>query len=192
MCGGTTVFSTRADSSAGLSPRVRGHHGVLDAGRFLSGSIPACAGAPLTAEAGRIVAQVYPRVCGGTTQLVVEVVTYGVYPRVCGGTSTADTPGTSESASIPACAGAPETNPRTAAGHRVYPRVCGGTSSSRPSRSSRSGLSPRVRGHQRHDHRDALRVWSIPACAGAPPSLAEADTLFKVYPRVCGGTHTLP
>ena len=33
---------------------------------------------------------------------------------------------------------------------------------------------------------------SIPACAGEPPAQHGADVISAVYPRVCGGTQTIP
>ena len=51
-----------------------------------------------------------------------------------------------------------------------------------------NGLSPRVRGNRRsacsHSHQDG----SIPACAGNPARPDAQHVLYRVYPRVCGGT----
>ena len=50
------------------------------------------------------------------------------------------------------------------------------------------GLSPRVRGNPQCPHSAILSLRSIPACAGEPPSRADAAPPQSVYPRVCGGT----
>ena len=50
------------------------------------------------------------------------------------------------------------------------------------------GLSPRVRGNPPRQGVDALRVGSIPACAGEPSRRARGCGSRRVYPRVCGGT----
>ena len=66
MCGGTPRVETGVSAIEGLSPRVRGNR-YLMFDRFTSlGSIPACAGEPVSV--GGLVghASVYPRVCGGT------------------------------------------------------------------------------------------------------------------------------
>ena len=52
--------------SQGLSPRVRGNLGMVDAGPFEIGSIPARAGEPSDLPGGRGLFRVYPRACGGT------------------------------------------------------------------------------------------------------------------------------
>ena len=50
------------------------------------------------------------------------------------------------------------------------------------------GLSPRVRGNLFRDRHRRPICRSIPACAGEP-SIRHADRfVFRVYPRVCGGT----
>ena len=97
--------------------------------------------------------------------------------------------------SIPACAGEPPTMPSARSSTAVYPRVCGGTGLRLRSASRVRGLSPRVRGnHSMASHRGSC-MWSIPACAGEPPPLAQRQPGDRVYPRVCGGTnscHVLP
>ena len=90
--------------------------------------------------------------------------------------------------SIPACAGEPSACPRPVPRHRVYPRVCGGTSAPRPVSTAGRGLSPRVRGNPSGSRRPPMKLGSIPACAGEPPSKTGPTTPRWVYPRVCGGT----
>ena len=51
------------------------------------------------------------------------------------------------------------------------------------------GLSPRVRGNRSSGGRAAIWAGSIPACAGEPRALARRKQIYRVYPRVCGGTH---
>ena len=91
--------------------------------------------------------------------------------------------------SIPACAGEPGRGCPDFRRGVVYPRVCGGTELAGSSVEITPGLSPRVRGN-RVPLLLLLLLFrgSIPACAGEPPSAAEAAANSGVYPRVCGGT----
>ena len=57
---------TRQTASAGLSPRVRGNPIAADEAAGIAGSIPACAGEPLSVMWCEFDFRVYPRVCGGT------------------------------------------------------------------------------------------------------------------------------
>ena len=66
VCGGTGIRPRARQAAAGLSPRVRGN---LHANAFFlprPGSIPACAGEPLSDLEVLVTMEVYPRVCGGT------------------------------------------------------------------------------------------------------------------------------
>ena len=66
VCGGTKRPWRGCMVFQGLSPRVRGNPTF---GIFINappGSIPACAGEPLTPVPPLTAARVYPRVCGGT------------------------------------------------------------------------------------------------------------------------------
>ena len=67
VCGGTITRRPRPTRCWGLSPRVRGNHGVRREPNGACGSIPACAGEPAIACPQRRIRTVYPRVCGGTT-----------------------------------------------------------------------------------------------------------------------------
>ena len=51
------------------------------------------------------------------------------------------------------------------------------------------GLSPRVRGNPLAWVFPYSNRRSIPACAGEPTQKFCACSLYRVYPRVCGGTH---
>ncbi len=55
-----------------------------------------------------------------------------------------------------------------------------------------SGLSPRVRGNRTCPINVRQRKGSIPACAGEPPRGAGSTGRSAVYPRVCGGTVSIP
>ena len=67
VCGGTRRDDIGLPHLRGLSPRVRGN----PTGRWTLttrwGSIPACAGEPLSISGYSFSGAVYPRVCGGTT-----------------------------------------------------------------------------------------------------------------------------
>ena len=175
-------------ANGGLSPRVRGNrHGHVVCSSP-PGSIPACAGEPCARRAGRPALRVYPRVCGGTDQYGLTLaLAWGLSPRVRGNLHRRAA-GEGQEGSIPACAGEPATARSALERFRVYPRVCGGTKI-RLSRSPRlSGLSPRVRGNPVRGEGDAVRIGSIPACAGEPRSRPSRGSPAGVYPRVCGGT----
>ena len=87
MCGETERASVHAYLDGGLSPRVRGNHGISDTARRRTGSIPACAGKPAARRSIRNAYQVYPRVCGDPPPAAGVMEPY--------------------SGSIPACAGKP-------------------------------------------------------------------------------------
>ena len=90
------------------------------------GSIPACAGEPMTLGTTPPRLWVYPRVCGGaitTTNPVAPI--SGLSPRVRG--SPAHVAGVLDrQGSIPACAGEPTAPWLSPTPAWVYPRVCGG------------------------------------------------------------------
>ena len=70
--------------------------------------------------------------------------------------------------------------------------MCGGTDSGSGPRRGQSGLSPRVRGNHPRGHWLDEREGSIPACAGEPSAPRAGALTRPVYPRVCGGTCTMP
>ena len=188
VCGGTPPPSPPAARPKGLSPRVRGNPSAPPAGRFVDGSIPACAGEPpahLLITSSRTV---YPRVCGGTDGFGGDASElYGLSPRVRGNLDRLQVR-IPQLGSIPACAGEPASTCAACPEFAVYPRVCGGTLSVGEFCLDMEGLSPRVRGNRRNRlMRDAV-IGSIPACAGEPTSLSTAGGWRRVYPRVCGGT----
>ncbi len=128
--------------------------------------------------------------CGGTSEPAgVTWTNTGLSPRVRGNLSgwTIDGYGTR---SIPACAGEPPGIGKEAGRGAVYPRVCGGTCVSLAANACERGLSPRVRGNLLRIQRTRVDIGSIPACAGEPRTWTRSNTKNKVYPRVCGGTHT--
>ena len=188
VCGGTPAGTIVLCDVLGLSPRVRGNHGLGLALQQPLGSIPACAGEP-PGTAARIARQgVYPRVCGGTLSLfVLSLLVKGLSPRVRGNRS-GEGAGEASEGSIPACAGEPCPWAARAALVPVYPRVCGGTAVSLSMCEAFTGLSPRVRGNLLVGLDPRQRLGSIPACAGEPPRAGRRAEPAAVYPRVCGGT----
>ena len=50
------------------------------------------------------------------------------------------------------------------------------------------GLSPRVRGNLVGMEQQNVPLGSIPACAGEPVPTQGRVHVYRVYPRVCGGT----
>ena len=85
VCGGTADTETERPRLKGLSPRVRGNrirNGVWQPG---GGSIPACAGEPMSRLSRQIRKRVYPRVCGGTDAMARSgFQAGGLSPRVRG------------------------------------------------------------------------------------------------------------
>ena len=153
-----------------------------------TGSIPACAGEPCRPPRGRSPKWVYPRVCGGTGDIRPSISTMsGLSPRVRGnhGDSTRSD---WRSRSIPACAGEPCPRSSLCVLRMVYPRVCGGTCWRKSLKAISTGLSPRVRGNHRPRATRSSLLRSIPACAGEPAPGLCSFILYRVYPRVCGGT----
>ena len=102
--------------------------------------------------------------------------------RVGSGNATAAT------RSIPAPAGEPATGGTTRRTTTVYPRACGGTLVGVLHQEAKLGLSPRLRGNRYRCDGEPLRMRSIPAPAGEPPSCIRQTPPTSVYPRACGGT----
>ena len=173
----------------GLSPRVRGN---LSSGPPLHASprsIPAGAGEPALSTARADVKRVYPRGCGGTRLGPRRRRRdSGLSPRVRGNHHDAGAQ-PDRHRSIPAGAGEPSSRRSPAGGFQVYPRGCGGTRTWAACSARVDGLSPRVRGNPYPSSKRDLRVRSIPAGAGEPPSTKPRVMLPPVYPRGCGGTH---
>ena len=153
-----------------------------------SGSIPACAGEPLTPQHSTVHAEVYPRVCGGTRgKPLSSAKPHGLSPRVRGNLPFKVSPVVVQG-SIPACAGEPSLTSSASSSATVYPRVCGGTDHDVADIFLQVGLSPRVRGNQFVGLAAGPLTGSIPACAGEPMFVALCCDDEEVYPRVCGGT----
>ena len=128
VCGGTVGPRAACLSPQGLSPRVRGNPRRWPPAAVQSGSIPACAGEPISFSPLGAAPGVYPRVCGGTKAgMALDRAAQGLSPRVRGnlGSGLLLLWGTG---SIPACAGEPARGWLLLEPIGVYPRVCGGTS----------------------------------------------------------------
>ena len=127
VCGGTDGGCDRLGDRPGLSPRVRGNHGVGCARVLGTGSIPTCAGEPRRTAGRRGWTRVYPRVYGGTVEAKSTTqAEYGLSPRVRGNrvfTHLDD----GHAGSIPACTGEPWATWPGPTQTPVYPRVYGGT-----------------------------------------------------------------
>ena len=90
--------------------------------------------------------------------------------------------------SIPAYAGEPARQCFVNTPSAVYPRVCGGTVAPEPHSRFAWGLSPRMRGNPLQPLDCDGENRSIPAYAGEPAVGSRKPLLYRVYPRVCGGT----
>ena len=188
VCGGTPSTQAHIHHHAGLSPRVRGNLESSASNRESGGSIPACAGEPLSSAAVFCSSWVYPRVCGGTrTGSTDGSPVTGLSPRVRGNPFL-PVCHTRSIRSIPACAGEPQSERPNSESFSVYPRVCGGTRGKLTSPRKTGGLSPRVRGNPSQRAEAARFLRSIPACAGEPTTRSQRRNSPMVYPRVCGGT----
>ena len=107
VCGGTAASLPEKSLVDGLSPRVRGDPSKTGAFLGCAGSIPACAGGPVTCICRRICSPVYPRVCGGTrTHRDAPAAISGLSPRVRGDQGPLPLR-VAPRRSIPACAGGP-------------------------------------------------------------------------------------
>ena len=208
VCGGTCSSPLRVAPPTGLSPRVRGNPFLALRPCRVVGSIPACAGEPVSSTYWTLPRRVYPRVWGEPRCGKWFSRCAGVYPRVCGGTASTRCEPCQQKGlsprvrgnrgptrtrgrrpgSIPACAGEPDSSCCACSLARVYPRVCGGTYWAGLATGRTRGLSPRVRGNQGLDTRLQAESGSIPACAGEPRASMTLAASPWVYPRVCGGT----
>ena len=107
MCGGTKPGLILPELVIGLSPRVRGNLEERKMNRRIAGSIPACAGEPLSAVGQGNLPLVYPRVCGGTGIIYpLRHTKHGLSPRVRGNLGKRRHR-IGVCRSIPACAGEP-------------------------------------------------------------------------------------
>ena len=188
VCGGTVASMAASVAVAGLSPRVRGNRSVNGGLGSGGGSIPACAGEPLSHPGTPRAGRVYPRVCGGTPRrAALSYAVRGLSPRVRGNRGPGRTT-PKPKRSIPACAGEPTGALSLMSHAMVYPRVCGGTAPFTAAAAARTGLSPRVRGNRSRSTASGAGGGSIPACAGEPSAGCSSPAPAGVYPRVCGGT----
>ena len=168
VCGGTVLAPIVAECPEGLSPRVRGNPPYRRPPLWGRGSIPACAGEPLSSDVRRYVALSIPACAGEPQASLTRYIVYAcLSPRVRGNPDAMDSL-LPPARSIPACAGEPCRPTPSADPSTVYPRVCGGTSASLYSRVGARGLSPRVRGNHNASLCHQPHHGSIPACAGEP------------------------
>ena len=187
VCGGAHGRRGQFSFSWGLSPRVRGSPWALSSRCRSSGSIPACAGEPISRSSTQKPPGVYPRVCGGALAPIRSDAGFrGLSPRVRGSPSRRNR-GPGCDWSIPACAGEPQPPQSRPRLRLVYPRVCGGAGLRNKMASYVTGLSPRVRGSLARRSGLISTGGSIPACAGEPITPRRWRSVIRVYPRVCGG-----
>ena len=134
----------------------------------------------------------YPRMCGGT---VFDRCAYrnhcGLSPHVRGNRygkrlrNHAFGP-------IPAGAGEPSRGRCAPPQLGAYPRMCGGTIKASFDAPLLMGLSPHVRGNLTTTDPVELAKGPIPACAGEPAMARPMRWATTAYPRMCGGTASLP
>ena len=185
-CGAASSASGSGGPVSGLSPRVRGSHGLSRRFQHRCGSIPASAGQPTSQIPVISLWAVYPRECGAARARVWDSIEVeGLSPRVRGSQAiTLHQPYATRS--IPASAGQPRHGLDQAPGCQVYPRECGAAYMANGSANSPPGLSPRVRGSPTYPPDRAAWLGSIPASAGQPDDSTNASRPTAVYPRECG------
>ena len=129
-CGGATVADSEDAAEKGLSPRMRGSPGVIEAVGIRNGSIPAHAGEPHRRGILN---------CG--------IRHWGLSPRMRGSLLWVLTAHLLKlQGSIPAHAGEPGSGLDITSVKEVYPRACGGAMLTGSSQGQDEGLSPRMRG----------------------------------------------
>ncbi len=187
VCGGAPFATVPGVHHQGRSPRVRGSRATKTPPSIRGGSIPACAGEPLSHRGREGPSRVDPRVCGGADSTRQWPGTdRGRSPRVRGSPDHARTEH-HRVGSIPACAGEPTSSCAVMQVGEVDPRVCGGAFSARILAAQAGGRSPRVRGSRLRRRELRLLRGSIPACAGEPGRRPRSERRRRVDPRVCGG-----
>jgi len=175
-------------STAGLSPRVRGHREEAERAKMRIGTIPAGAGTPVLQVGRQARHRDYPRGCGDTSMSrAARISPAGLSPRVRGHRTAFDV-GFLAGGTIPAGAGTPQQAIGSATQIGDYPRGCGDTLALESVYVALQGLSPRVRGHHRRLANRSLPVGTIPAGAGTPDARRSAAVECWDYPRGCGDT----
>ncbi len=145
--GGTSKALSASSRTWGLSPRARGNPSQPCACLPGQGTIPACAGEPMSFRRRCRPAGDYPRVRGGTALTkALNSRPLGLSPRARGNPGFRRLPSELER-TIPACAGEPDRWRQVFHRGRDYPRVRGGTIAGLPSFVKAKGLSPRARGN---------------------------------------------
>ncbi len=188
MRGGTKLKRETLELQEGLSPHARGNLVPRDLGKTARGSIPACAGEPLTTARQPCCPGVYPRMRGGTPfSSKVSANETGLSPHARGNLAYAGDWG-SPRGSIPACAGEPAVAGLAAGSLGVYPRMRGGTGTLQDTEIDIKGLSPHARGNRAGALVQVAQHGSIPACAGEPSGHHRATRTHRAYPRMRGGT----
>ena len=126
VCGGACLILASSAGSMGRSPCVRGSRLPFPFRGAAHGSIPVCAGEPLSSKEQARVSKVDPRVCGGALPPLQKLyASRGRSPCVRGSPHPAE-PLNGIMRSIPVCAGEPILPAPYSLPQEVDPRVCGG------------------------------------------------------------------
>jgi len=146
MRGGATVIGKRPPLLMGRSPHARGSPWCLISLRFMSRSIPACAGEPNSRLASRCASKVDPRMRGGARLLAVgQHQLQGRSPHARG-SHVVGSCAAGDDGSIPACAGEPRSRSPRPAAPGVDPRMRGGAARTHQASKGTWGRSPHARG----------------------------------------------
>ncbi len=184
---GEQISAVGFDSlTVGPSPRARGADNVVEFGRSVAGTIPACAGS--SAGRGRCgrPGWDHPRVRGeqaAATRWPANVP--GPSPRARGAATTV-TVAMPNAGTIPACAGSSYSADRYSQSRRDHPRVRGEQGPVEGRSGLAQGPSPRARGADDGSDGRVEMKGTIPACAGSRRAGCRPSDPDRDHPRVRG------
>ena len=190
--GGSRGVMPLPELGMGLSPPTRGIPRPRSAPKGHARSIPAYAGDPLAPVFTISGARVYPRLRGGSPESVTrEIYGSGLSPPTRGIHRWAVLIPLCYR-SIPAYAGDPTKPEEATEWATVYPRLRGGSIRNSRAAVLYVGLSPPTRGIRMQAQCRPLGYGSIPAYAGDPNDALGDKGVWRVYPRLRGGSSPNP
>ena len=165
---------------------MRGKLSLKARGSTCKRLIPACAGKTSVANARHYIQRAHPRVCGENSLVSARnSASRGSSPRVRGKRYGSPLPAHKDRL-IPACAGKTGGVRGVSCDGGAHPRVCGENGVPGADNTKIEGSSPRVRGKPSCRLSPQNRPRLIPACAGKTRDNADAASVARAHPRVCG------
>ncbi len=187
MRGGALDSRKSRQCEPGPSPHARGSHRRRQPNVLFPGSIPACAGEPISRLPLMPWLGVHPRMRGGAPIPEPHFpADQGPSPHARGSLGSVSSVKVAVR-SIPACAGEPISRAEVSLFPRVHPRMRGGAAISITTHRLAGGPSPHARGSRVTHVQPLLLERSIPACAGEPLREPCAGEYRQVHPRMRGG-----